>query len=271
MGQKSILLAEDDRFFQEAVGGYLQERGYRVRRARDGLEALKAVREEPPDFVILDLIMPKVDGGRICRYVREDPRLRSTPIIVFSALAARDIAEMVEVSADAYVAKGPLQVVAKNLLAAIQHLETYGRSSHLDEAVFGYEGFRPRRIVSELLSAKRHADHLLQHMSEGVLRADEEDRIFYANPPALAMLELNEPDLIGVRLWEIFGPTNRTEVEQAAARLRTDSKGQKRELAVDLKGRSLKASFAPLWDNEVYAGVLILLGDGEVLRRPENT
>ena len=83
MAPKSILLADDDRFFLEAVGGYLQEQGYKVRRARDGLEALKAVREEAPDFIILDLIMPKVDGGRVCRYVREDPQLQHTPIVVF--------------------------------------------------------------------------------------------------------------------------------------------------------------------------------------------
>ena len=268
---KSILLADDDRFFLEAVGGYLQEQGYKVRRARDGLEALKAVREEPPDFIILDLIMPKVDGGRVCRYVREDPQLQHTPIVVFSALAARDIAGMPEVSADAYVAKGPLQLVAKNILAAIQHLETYGRSSYLDEAVFGYEGFRPRRVVTELLIAKRHADHLLQQMSEGVLRADEEDRIFYANPPALAMLGIGEPDLIGARLWEIFGAPNCGEVEKTAATLRADPKAQRQELAVDLNGRRLKASLAPLWDNEAYAGVLVLLAEVGGHRRPEKT
>ncbi|HSD51414.1 MAG TPA: response regulator [Candidatus Methylomirabilis sp.] len=267
MGLKSILLADDDRFFLEAVGGYLQEQGYTVRHARDGLEALQAIREAPPDFIILDLIMPKVDGGRVCRYVREDPRLHHTPIVVFSALAARDITGMPEVSADAYVAKGPLQIVTKNVLAAIHHLETYGRSSHLDEAVFGYEGFRPRRVVTELLSAKRHADHLLQQMSEGVLRADEADRIFYANPPALAMLGMGEPDLIGARLWEIFGATNRGELEKTAAALRADPKTQRRELAVDLRGRRLKASVAPFWDNEAYAGALILLAEVGDLRQ----
>jgi PAS domain S-box-containing protein len=267
MGVKSILLADDDQFFLEAVGGHLQEQGYTVRRARDGLEALQAVREAPPDLIVLDLIMPKVDGGRVCRYVREDPRLRHTPIVVFSALAARDIAGMPEVSADAYVAKGPLEIVTKNVLAAIHHLETYGRANHLDEAVFGYEGFRPRRMVSELLSAKRHADHLLQQMSEGVLRADEQDRIFYANPPALALLGISESDLIGARLWEIFGATNREAVEKTAAALRADPTGQRRELAVDLRGRRLKASVAPFWDNEAYAGALILLAEIRDIRR----
>jgi len=268
MAPRSILLADDDRFFLEAVGGYLQEQGYNVRRAKDGLEALKAVREEPPDLIILDLIMPKVDGGRVCRYVREDPRLQYIPIVVFSALAARDIADMAAVSADAYVAKGPLPLVAKNILAAIQHVETYGRSGHLDDAVFGYEGFRPRRVVTELLSAKRHADHLLQQMSEGVLRTDEEDRIFYANPQASALLGIGEPDLIGARVWEIFGATNRGEVEKTAGKLRADLKAQRRESAVDLKGRRLKASFAPLWDNEAYAGALILLAEvGDLGRR----
>jgi CheY-like chemotaxis protein len=118
--QKTVLLVDDDRFVREAVGEFLHEQGYQVRLALDGLEALQAVRADPPDFLVLDLVMPKVDGGRLCRYLREDSLLRHIPIIVFSALAARDIVGMQEVSADAYVAKGPLPIVTKNLLAALE-------------------------------------------------------------------------------------------------------------------------------------------------------
>jgi CheY-like chemotaxis protein len=257
--QKSILFVDDDRFFREAVGEFLKEQGYQVRLAADGLEALRAVRDEPPDFIVLDLVMPKVDGGRVCRYLREDSRFQHIPIVVFSALAARDIMGMPEVSADAYVAKGPLPIVTKNVLAAIQHLEFYGRSAPLEEAVFGYEGFRPRRLVSELLSMKRHVDVLLRILSEGVLEADEEDRIFYVNPSALVMVDASEQTLIGARLWEAFGPTSREEVERTTQKLRTDPEAERHELTFDLKGRRLKASLTPLWDDEVYAGLLILL------------
>lgn len=259
MAQKSILFVDDDRFFREAVGEFLKEQGYQVRLATDGLEALKAVRDEPPDFIVLDLVMPKVDGGRFCRYLREDSRCQHIPIVVFSALAARDILGMQGVSADAYVAKGPLPIVTKNILAAIQHLELYGRSAPLDEAVFGYEGFRPRRLVSELLSMRRRVDVLLRIMSEGVLEADEDDRIFYVNPSALTMVDAGEQTLIGSKLWEAFGPTSREEVEKTTQKLRSDPGAERHELTFNLKGRRLKASLTPLWDDEVYAGLLVLL------------
>ena len=271
MGQKSILFVDDERFFREAVGDFLKEQGYHVRLATDGLEALQAVRDEPPDFLVLDLVMPKVDGGRVSRYLREDSRFQHIPILVFSALAARDILGMQGVSADAYVAKGPIPIVTKNVLAAIQHLELYGRSAPLEEAVFGYEGFRPRRLVSELLSMKRHVDVLLRIMSEGVLEADEEDRIFYVNPSALAMVDAGEQTLIGSKLWEAFGPTSREEVKKTTEKLRTDPEADRHELTLDLKGRRLAARFTSLWDDEVYAGLLVLLEHVGHPRAPQAT
>lgn len=273
MGQTSILFADDDRFFREAVGEFLGAQGYRVRLAPDGLEALRAVRDETPDFVVLDLIMPKVDGGRVCRYLRQDSRFQHIPIVVFSALAARDILGMQQdVSADAYVAKGPLSIVTKNILAAIRHLELYGRSAPIEEAVFGYDGFRPRRLVSELLSMNRRANVLLRILHEGVLEADGEDRIFYVNPSALAMLDAAEEQaLIGARLWEAFGPAYREEVGRTIERLRADPGAERCELAVNLKGRRLTARFTPLWDDEVYTGILVLLEEAGHREVPQAT
>lgn len=270
MAGRSVLFVDDDRFFLEAVGEFLEEQGYRVRRAEDGLAALKAIRDELPDVILLDLIMPKIDGGRVCRYLRQDPRFQQIPIVIFSALAARDIARLPDVSGDAYVAKGPLHIVTENILAAIQHLETHGRSVPSEEVVFGYEGFRPRRLVSELLSLRRHSDLLLQTMSEGLLKADEEDRIFYVSPRAMAMLERGEQDLIGASLWEAFGPTHREDVERITAGPRTGSHATKQELILNLRERLLKASFAPLWEGETYEGLLVLLEDISYSRRVQH-
>ena len=258
---KTVLVVDDDALFRQALSEGLRGAGYEVAQAADGLEALQKVREGPPDFILLDLIMPKVDGGRVCRYLREDPRFRHIPIVIFSGLSARDIAGLPGVSADAYVAKGPLQIVTKNVLSAIQHLEAHGRSIPLDESVYGYEGFRPRRMVGELLSLKRHYDLLLRTMSEGVLEADEEDRIFYVNPAALAMLGKEEHELIGASLWEAFGPAYQDEVERAAERLRSESTSKRQEVVISLRGKLLKGIFGPLWDNEAYRGLLVVLDD----------
>lgn len=281
MKKRSVLFVDNDRLLLEALGEFLEGQGYRVRRATDGLEALEAVREEAPDFILLDLIMPKIDGGRLCRYLREDPRFQRIPIVVFSGLAARDIARMADVAADAYVAKGPLQTVAKNILAAIHKLEANGRSASFQEAILGYEGFRSRRLVGELLSLKRHYELLLETMSEGVLEVDEEGRIFYANAMALALLGKGEQALIGSKVWEAFEPSYREEVKRIAAGLRDPSKPTKQEVILGLRETSFRATFARLsggapseelsppyqQGEEVYGGLLVLLEDIGYVRR----
>jgi PAS domain S-box-containing protein len=268
MTGRSVLFVDDDPFFLAAVGDFLEEQGYRVRRASDGLEALKAVREERPDAILLDLIMPRIDGGRVCRYLREDPRFQEIPIVVFSALAARDIVRLPGVSADAYVAKGPLPIVTKNILAALEHLEVRGRSLATEEAVFGYEGFRPRRLVSELLTMKRDLDQLLQTMSEGVLKADEADQIFYVNPRAMAILGKEERELIGTDLLDAFETADRERIRQTVEGLRDDPSVSKQEHVFSVNGRRFKGNFAPLREEGTYLSLLLILEDVSHLPQP---
>ncbi|MBI3988258.1 MAG: response regulator [candidate division NC10 bacterium] len=256
---KSVLVVDNDRFFREALGELLEQQGYRVRKAMDGLQALEQVEMEPPDFILLDLIKPMVDGVRLCRYLREDPRFHEAPIIVFSGLAARDITGMPDLEVDAYVAKGPLDLVVENILAALRHLEANGRNAPLHQAVFGYEGFRPRQLVTELLAWKRHHELLLWNMSEGVLEADEEGRIVYANPSALQMLEKNEKDLIGTRLASAFDAQARAEVEGIVKHLLAAREPEKRFLVTENDGRRLKLSFSSIRGRADEAGLLVLL------------
>jgi two-component system response regulator MprA len=68
-GGARLLVADNDPFFRELLRDVLEGEGYAVRVARDGLEALDLLHAEPPDAVILDLIMPKIDGARFCWYL----------------------------------------------------------------------------------------------------------------------------------------------------------------------------------------------------------
>lgn len=257
--QKSILIVDNDRFFREAVAELLEQQGYRVRKATDGLQALEQVEIDRPDFILLDLIMPKVDGVRVCRYLREDPRFREIPIVVFSGLAARDITGMQDLEVDAYVAKGPLDLVVENILAALRHLEENGRNAPLHQAVFGYDGFRARQLVTELITLKRHHELLLWNMSEGVLEADEEGRIVYANPSAIQMLKKNEKGLIGAKLASAFDAQAHVEVEGIVTHLLAAREPEKRVLVLENGGRRLKLSFSSIRGKAGEAGLLVLL------------
>jgi len=84
MNQK-ILLVDDDERLLRALDYSLRQEGYVVVKARDGLEALEKMNTDPPDLVILDLMLPRLDGFEVCRRIRSSPQTRDLPVIILSA------------------------------------------------------------------------------------------------------------------------------------------------------------------------------------------
>lgn len=83
--QPQILLVEDNPDTVEFLIRRLNEAGYEVRIARNGLEALKAVTGEPPDAIVLDINLPLMNGDDLCRQIRQDPRTADIPVIFVTA------------------------------------------------------------------------------------------------------------------------------------------------------------------------------------------
>jgi CheY-like chemotaxis protein len=86
--QKTILVAEDDVFLRKLLSDKLKKAGFLVMEAVDGKEALSFLGKETPDLVLLDLIMPNVDGFQVLQNMRKDPRVQKIPVIVLLMLAA---------------------------------------------------------------------------------------------------------------------------------------------------------------------------------------
>ncbi|MBI5167737.1 MAG: response regulator [candidate division NC10 bacterium] len=261
MIKKKVLIVDNDRFFLDIVGDFLTEKGYDIRKASDGLEALEKIREEPPEFIILDIILPKIDGGRVCRYMRKDPWLRDIPIIVFSGLAARDLAKLPEITAAAYVAKGPIDIIIDNILAALERVEEKGDAHCGEDLVFGYEGFRPRQMVSELLALKKHHDLLLWNMGEGVMESDSKHRITYINPAGLRMLRRAEKELIGKDIPSAFEPACQGGIKELARALALAERPLKRSFTINQGGKALKLNFANILEDGSFVGLLTIIED----------
>lgn len=108
-----ILLVEDDPDTIEIVQLYLEHEGYQVHLATDGLEAMRQSKELKPDLVLLDLMLPKVDGMEVCRMMREDSW---TPIIMLTARVEEESRlSGLDLGADDYISKpfSPKEVVAR--------------------------------------------------------------------------------------------------------------------------------------------------------------
>ena len=83
-----ILVVDDEPTIRELAEELLTSAGYSVLTARDGEEALRLVCDEHPDLILLDVIMPKVNGFEVVREIRGDPRVRDIPILILSALVS---------------------------------------------------------------------------------------------------------------------------------------------------------------------------------------
>jgi CheY-like chemotaxis protein len=104
-----ILLAEDDRFLRKAADTALRRHGFSVVTATNGEEALEALRTMKPDLILLDLIMPKVQGFEVLRSVKENPATAHIPVIVLSNLGQEgDVKRAMESGATAYFVKANL-------------------------------------------------------------------------------------------------------------------------------------------------------------------
>lgn len=102
-----ILLIEDDKFFQKFYFNKLQENKVEVEVAGDGEEGLMKMRSTNPDLVLLDLIMPKVDGFAVLTARSQDESLKKIPVIVFSTLGQeKDIETAQKLGANGYINKG---------------------------------------------------------------------------------------------------------------------------------------------------------------------
>ena len=104
--QASILVVDDEEDLLELVRFNLAREGYAVTCVTSGEEAIKVVRRDAPDLVVLDLMLPGFDGLEVCRRLKADPRTRETPIVMLTAKGEeRDIVAGLDRGADDYITK----------------------------------------------------------------------------------------------------------------------------------------------------------------------
>ncbi len=257
-----VALIDDDAMILEAMSEVLRGAGYEVHTARDGLEGLALIRAVKPDYIVLDVVLPKLDGGRLCAALRQDSRFQQTPIISLSGLSPEDQSSFPGVIADAYVAKGRLPVTAQNLLTAIRGLAG-SRPEEVKGQVLGYEEFRSRRIVSELLRERRHLVAILRALVPGALEVERGGAIAWVNAGAAEILEMTEAELVGEAFVALVPPADQHGVRHLLSDLVQSGDAAQVVTALNFDGTIVSARLVPIVEDEICSGVLVIL-EGEV-------
>ena len=115
--KKSILLVEDDVFLAELYATKLNLEGFEISLATDGEKGLKMIKEKKPDLILLDIILPKMDGFEILKIIKANKILKRIPVILLTNLSQKDeVKRGLELGADDYLIKAhfmPSEVVKK--------------------------------------------------------------------------------------------------------------------------------------------------------------
>jgi diguanylate cyclase (GGDEF)-like protein len=175
-----VLVVDDLPLNRKLQKAYLNEVGYQVVLAEDGLDALRKVREFSPDIVLLDIVMPKMDGYQVCRHIKHNIRTRYTPVILVTALNEMEAKiKGIEAGADDFISKpfNKLELLARvKSLLRIKHLnkELQSKIQLLERAqkklkklaitdgltgIFNYRFFK-EQLHKEIIRAQRHDKHL---------------------------------------------------------------------------------------------------------------
>ncbi|AND38152.1 response regulator transcription factor [Cytobacillus oceanisediminis] len=129
-----ILIVDDDRQIADLIEVYLKNDGYIIDKAGDGMEALKKLEQDPPDLIVLDIMMPKMDGLEFCKYVRKNNQV---PILMVSA-KAEDMDKIMGLmtGADDYMIKpfNPLELAAR--VKALLRRANYKTTGKADDVLY---------------------------------------------------------------------------------------------------------------------------------------
>jgi len=114
---KTILIVEDDKFLRELIAQKLLKEGYNISEAIDGEEGIKKIKTEKPDLILLDLILPGIDGFEVLSRMKADEKLAEIPVIILSNLGQREEIERgLKLGANDYMIKAhftPREIIDK--------------------------------------------------------------------------------------------------------------------------------------------------------------
>ncbi len=163
----SILVVDDDASSREMLVRRLRHSGYTVSDASNGLEALTLLRSQPFDLVLLDMIMPGLDGFQVLGKLKADPNLKSTPVIMLSALDEENgIARCIELGAEDYLSK-PFNAVflRARIGACLERKRLQDRERAMHQAL----ELSQRHLVAELAKAAGYVRSLLPQLLDGAI------------------------------------------------------------------------------------------------------
>jgi len=255
--KNKILVVDNHQMMQKFMATLLEKEGFEVKTAKDGISAVDVLKTYTPDVIFIDLIMPNINGEKLCRIVRNMPQMKDVFLVILSAIAAEGELDFTGFGADACIAKGPFDKMSAHVLALLERLKK-GDLSGFAGKVIGIEDINKREITKELLSTRRHLQVIIKNMAEGIFELTPEGKIIYANPVAVSISGIEEEKLLGSYFTGLFQENNFKRVSDLVASAADSPDSINGNPPVVINGRQVLLNIIPIKDEDRNSIIVIL-------------
>ncbi|MCJ7704712.1 MAG: response regulator [Desulfobacterales bacterium] len=267
MMKKKILVVDNHPVVLKFMSQLLEKEGHQALTAEDGLSALEILKTYTPDVIFIDLIMPHIGGEKLCQIIRKIPALKEAYLIVLSAIAAEQEIDYTSFGADACIAKGSLDKMAKHVLTALEQVDQKNGVLHPPKTI-GIEDVYARNITTELLSVKKHFEVILNGMAEGILEITPEGKIVYTNPKAISLINRTEDQLLSSDFADLFLESDRQRIKDPLMEIHRTSQPIAVNGPLRLNGKQVSLHLLPVMD-EMQRSIIVILTDVSEQKRME--
>ncbi len=194
----TILVVDDELFGRKALGGLLAGQGYNLLYAKNGLETLEIAKQQIPDLILLDVVMPEMDGFEVCRRLRSDNVLSDIPIVMITALDNTESRlQGLEAGADDFITKPFNGIELRARIRTITRLNRYRR----------------------LLSERAKFQQTVEFSPNGIVIVDLKGNISLVNPAMLKMLQVeNANSLLGDTFFQFVAEDSQEKCQKLLER-----------------------------------------------------
>lgn len=192
---KKALVVDNDYFFVEFLSELLMSRGFEIVKAYDGKEAMAMLGTETVDIMFADIVMPKVDGWQLIRYVRKRFSETPFPVVAVSGTIVEQLDELERIGADYYIIKGPLEKMKAQILRFLDDLEARTGGPKSEQPIYDPGGIYPRRESAELIESLQFQKAIFESIGIGLIVVDKDGKIMLVNALALKIFGCQPEDI----------------------------------------------------------------------------
>ena len=256
---KKVLVVDSDYFFVEFLNELLTKRGYEVLKAYNGKQGIAMLEDDRVDIVFADLVLPKVDGPQLFKFIRHKYNGNPFPIIALSGTMIEQLGSLNEIGADYFIAKGPIDQLTTKLNEFMAEIEAQPFLPPVAKKILAAGNVFPRRDAMELLNSLQFHQAVIECAAAGIIIVDSDTRIINANRTALEIIGKHSIETLNCPVADLFVNGERAELVEGLKLMQRQADHKKYSFYANFNSQVIATLISSIELNSTTVGWVVVL------------